>query len=129
MNDQFQVLWDHAEERATQSLPIPDHLTDCASTTLFCDQCPVATVAMANKTARIVWAVLTRNEPYSEAAVRHLTDLPAAAMGRPWRSDERTCRGRSNGGRELSVKCRGGLMSAIDPAKAVGVYTLAHIKM
>lgn len=25
----------------------------------------VATVAMANKTARIVWAVLTRNEPYS----------------------------------------------------------------
>ncbi len=25
----------------------------------------VATVAMANKTARIVWAVLTRNEPYT----------------------------------------------------------------
>ena len=25
----------------------------------------VATVAMANKTDRIVWAVLTRNEPYS----------------------------------------------------------------
>ena len=25
----------------------------------------VATVAMANKTARIVWAVLTRNEPYN----------------------------------------------------------------
>ena len=25
----------------------------------------VATVAMANKTARIVWAVLTRDEPYS----------------------------------------------------------------
>ncbi|WP_393929738.1 hypothetical protein [Yoonia sp. R2-816] len=33
---------------------------------------PVATVAMANKTARIVWAVLTRNEPYS---------LRAAACG------------------------------------------------
>ena len=29
----------------------------------------VATVAMANKTARIVWAVLTRNEPYSPSAV------------------------------------------------------------
>ena len=29
----------------------------------------VATVAMANKTARIVWAVLTRNEPYSPLAV------------------------------------------------------------
>ena len=29
----------------------------------------VATVAMANKTARIVWAVLTRNEPYSPRAV------------------------------------------------------------
>lgn len=28
----------------------------------------VATVAMANKTARIVWAVLTRNEPYSPRA-------------------------------------------------------------
>ncbi len=24
----------------------------------------LATVAMANKTARIMWAVLTRNEPY-----------------------------------------------------------------
>jgi transposase len=29
----------------------------------------VATVAMANKTARIVWAVLTRNEPYSPRTV------------------------------------------------------------
>ena len=29
----------------------------------------VATVAMANKTARIVWAVLIRNEPYSPRAV------------------------------------------------------------
>jgi len=29
----------------------------------------VATVAMANKTARIVWAMLTRNEPYSPRAV------------------------------------------------------------
>ena len=28
----------------------------------------VATVAMANKTARTVWAVLTRNEPYSPRA-------------------------------------------------------------
>ena len=28
----------------------------------------VATVAMANKTARIVWAVLTRDEPYSPRA-------------------------------------------------------------
>ncbi len=28
----------------------------------------VATVAMANKTAHIVWAVLTRNEPYSPHA-------------------------------------------------------------
>jgi len=28
----------------------------------------VATVAMANKTVRIVWAVLTRNEPYSPRA-------------------------------------------------------------
>ncbi|GLT12657.1 IS110 family transposase [Sulfitobacter porphyrae] len=28
----------------------------------------VATVAMANKTARIVWAILTRNEPYSPRA-------------------------------------------------------------
>jgi transposase len=28
----------------------------------------VATVAMANKTARIVWAVLTRNEPYTSHA-------------------------------------------------------------
>ena len=40
MNDQYQGLWDHAEERATQSLPIPDHLTDCVSTTLFCDHAP-----------------------------------------------------------------------------------------
>jgi len=29
----------------------------------------VATVAMANKTARIIWAVLTRNEPYKVRAV------------------------------------------------------------
>ncbi|MEX3013950.1 IS110 family transposase [Gymnodinialimonas hymeniacidonis] len=29
----------------------------------------VATVSMANKTARIVWAVLTRNEPYNPRAV------------------------------------------------------------
>lgn len=28
----------------------------------------LATVAMANKTARIVWAVLTRGEPYSPKA-------------------------------------------------------------
>ena len=28
----------------------------------------VATVAMANKTARIIWAVLTRDEPYSPRA-------------------------------------------------------------
>jgi transposase len=29
----------------------------------------VAAVAMANKTARIVWAVLTRNEPYKVRTV------------------------------------------------------------
>ena len=28
----------------------------------------LATVAMANKTARIIWAVLTRNEPYKQTA-------------------------------------------------------------
>ncbi len=28
----------------------------------------LATVAMANKTARIVWAVLTRNRPYAQTA-------------------------------------------------------------
>ena len=29
----------------------------------------LAAIAMANKTARIVWAILTRNEPYKERAI------------------------------------------------------------
>ncbi|NKB52968.1 MAG: IS110 family transposase, partial [Rhizobiaceae bacterium] len=29
----------------------------------------VAAVAMANKTARIMWAVLTRNEPYKVRSI------------------------------------------------------------
>jgi len=45
----------------------PSHITGPLHKTVGTGAKPVrlATVAMANKTARIIWAVLTKNEPYT----------------------------------------------------------------
>jgi hypothetical protein len=42
----------------------------------------VATVALANKNARVLWALLTRGESYSAARGQLLTQPPSTAQGR-----------------------------------------------
>jgi transposase len=42
----------------------------------------IATVGLANKTARIAWAVMSRKEVYAAAAARPLSSSSAKAGGR-----------------------------------------------
>lgn len=67
MGDQYlrQLLVVGMTSLVRQARSHPERASKWLTALVDCKPARVATVAMANKTARIVWAVLTRNEPYS----------------------------------------------------------------
>ncbi len=55
--------------RMRQIIQNPERYDPWVADILACKPGKVAAVAMANKTARMIWAVLTRNEPYRVRAI------------------------------------------------------------
>jgi len=67
MGDQYlrRLLVVGMTSRVRSAMARPDRVDPWTRSLLERKPVRVATVAMANKTARIIWAVLTKNEPFS----------------------------------------------------------------
>lgn len=70
MGDRYlrQLLVAGMTSRVRAARARPDRVEPWLASLLERKPVRLATVAMANKTARIIWAVLTRNEPYKQSA-------------------------------------------------------------